>query len=241
MGQSDFAGVAAALPEAARADRERPFWETLVGQHAWRRVLDAGCGGGFHLRLLQGLGVRAVGLDLALTPLTSQRGAPVLAGDLLALPLRPACFDAVLCLGNTFSLLADRDSATGVAGAGGVAGSRRGAAGAGGRRRDHRKGRATPPHSGAAGREGARAGVRTAWEPGTDAGGCGGPRRRRRAPGCVAASHRRLPPRVPGAPSPVGRGRAADTARRCAAELVARPARPVEGRELRVASANLGS
>ena len=140
MGQSDFAGVAAALPEAARAERERPFWETLVRQHAWRLVLDAGCGGGFHLRLLQGLGVRAVGLDLALTPLTSQRGAPVLAGDLLALPLRPARFDAVLCLGNTFSLLADRDcSATGVAGAGGVAGARRDAAGAGGRRRDHRR------------------------------------------------------------------------------------------------------
>ncbi|MCU0291594.1 MAG: class I SAM-dependent methyltransferase [Thermoanaerobaculaceae bacterium] len=110
MAQSDFAGVAAALPEAARAERERPFWETLVGQHGWRWVLDAGCGGGFHLRLLQGLGVRAVGLDLAVAPLASQRGAPVLAGDVLAVPLRPVRFDAVLCLGNTFSLLADREA-----------------------------------------------------------------------------------------------------------------------------------
>lgn len=32
----------------------------------------------------------------------------MLAGDVLAVPLRPARFDAVLCLGNTFSLLADR-------------------------------------------------------------------------------------------------------------------------------------
>jgi SAM-dependent methyltransferase len=110
MGQSDFAGVAAALPEAARAEREWPFWETLVGRHGWRLVLDAGCGGGFHLRLLQRLGVRVAGLDMALTPLASQHKVPVLAGDLLTLPLRPACFDAVLCLGNTFSLLVDRDA-----------------------------------------------------------------------------------------------------------------------------------
>lgn len=108
MEKGDFAGVAAALPEAARAARERPFWVAVVGRHGWRRVLDVGCGGGFHLRLLRELGVPAVGLDLALTPLAAQHGFPVLAGDVLAMPMRTMRFDAVLCLGNTFSLLASR-------------------------------------------------------------------------------------------------------------------------------------
>jgi SAM-dependent methyltransferase len=100
-----WARAAAALPTAERAARERPFWQALIAAWGWRRVADAGCGGGFHLELLRGLGVSTTGFDLAVAALP--RGA--VAGDLLAPPLRPGSFDATLCLGNTLSLLASRD------------------------------------------------------------------------------------------------------------------------------------
>lgn len=103
-----WAEAAAALPTAARAARERPFWQALIAAWGWRRVADAGCGAGFHLELLRGLGVSATGFDLALAALPRAAGA--VAGDLLAPPLRPGTFDAALCLGNTISLLAGRSA-----------------------------------------------------------------------------------------------------------------------------------
>jgi SAM-dependent methyltransferase len=105
-GGERWAEAAAALPTAERAARERPFWQALVGAWGWRRVADTGCGAGFHLDLLRGLGLEASGFDLAVVALP--RGAGAVAGDLLAPPLRSGMFDAALCLGNTLSLLADR-------------------------------------------------------------------------------------------------------------------------------------
>lgn len=103
-----FAGVVAALPEEQRRHREREFWEQLAAAHGWERVADAGCGAGFHRRILVSLGVRAVGFDLALAPLVAGRGEPLAVADVLAPALRPRSFDAVLFVGNTLSLLADR-------------------------------------------------------------------------------------------------------------------------------------
>ncbi|HPW54348.1 MAG: methyltransferase domain-containing protein [Thermoanaerobaculaceae bacterium] len=100
--------VAAVLPERQRVERERPFWQALAAAHGWARVVDAGCGGGFHRRLLTALGVEVVAFDRALAPLVQQRPGPLLAADLTAPPLRAASFDAAFCLGNTLSLLPDR-------------------------------------------------------------------------------------------------------------------------------------
>lgn len=100
--------MAATLPQAERRARELPFWSALAERWGWRRVADAGCGAGFHLGLLRELGVGAVGFDLAVAALRSARRHPVCTGDVLAPPFRPAAFDAVLCLGNTVSLLPDR-------------------------------------------------------------------------------------------------------------------------------------
>jgi hypothetical protein len=58
--------------------------------------------------LLTALEIEAAGFDLSMSAL---RGAPrtrIAAGDLVAPPLRPRSFDAVLCLGNTISLVASR-------------------------------------------------------------------------------------------------------------------------------------
>ena len=101
-----WAATAAALPTAARAGRELPFWQALIAAWEWRRVADAGCGAGFHLVMLRDLGLDAIGFDLAVAALP--RGTAAVAGDLLAPPLRPGAFDAALCLGNTISLLPDR-------------------------------------------------------------------------------------------------------------------------------------
>lgn len=107
-GADRWAEAAAALPTAERAARERPFWQALIGAWGWRRVADAGCGAGFHLELLRGLGLNATGFDLAVAALP--RGGTAAAGDLLSPPLRPGMFDAALCLGNTLSLLAGRSA-----------------------------------------------------------------------------------------------------------------------------------
>jgi SAM-dependent methyltransferase len=107
-GSPDWAAAAAALPTAARAERERPFWQAVVAAWRWRRVVDAGCGSGFHVRLLRDLGAEAVGFDAALAALSRERLPRVLAGDLAHPPFREGAFDAALCLGNTLSLLASR-------------------------------------------------------------------------------------------------------------------------------------
>ena len=103
-----WATGAAALPQANRNARERPFWAAVTERWRWRRVADAGCGSGFHLALLRDLGVDVFGFDLVLATLPHAPRGAVAAGDVLAPPLRPGAFDAVLCLGNTISLLPDR-------------------------------------------------------------------------------------------------------------------------------------
>jgi len=103
-----WAAVAAALPQEARAEREQPFWQALARSFGWRRVVDAGCGAGFHLRLLRAAGVDSFGFDAEFGALAGPVGAPVVGGDLLHPPLVDGTFDAALCLGNTFSLLPSR-------------------------------------------------------------------------------------------------------------------------------------
>ncbi len=100
--------VAAALPTALRAERERPFWRAIAASLAWRWVVDAGCGSGFHLALLRELGVSAVGFDRALDVLANAGVGATAAGDLCSPPMRRGAFDAAICLGNTVSLLPDR-------------------------------------------------------------------------------------------------------------------------------------
>jgi SAM-dependent methyltransferase len=105
-----WTGSAASLPTDERSRREAPFWRRLAADLGWRLVIDAGCGAGFHVRLLRGLGIRVVGCDLSLAALLTGERRGVAACDLLAPALLPDVADAVICLGNTVSLLPSRDA-----------------------------------------------------------------------------------------------------------------------------------
>jgi SAM-dependent methyltransferase len=76
-----------------------------LGLPSTARVLDLGCGGGTYVRLLAGLGHRAVGLDYSLPSLERARSADpgpkgaYLAGEAYELPFRSASFDLVVSIG----------------------------------------------------------------------------------------------------------------------------------------------
>ena len=69
------------------------------------RALDLGCGGGTYVRMLAGLGHRAVGLDYSLPSLRRAMAADPGAkaryagGEAYALPVCADAFDLVLCIG----------------------------------------------------------------------------------------------------------------------------------------------
>ena len=71
----------------------------LAGPLQGALALDAGCGCGATLALLQEHGARAVGLDLnaAFLREAGDKGARVAQADLADLPLPDACLDLVLC------------------------------------------------------------------------------------------------------------------------------------------------
>jgi SAM-dependent methyltransferase len=98
---------AAALPTEERYRRELPFWQRLAAELGWRAVVDAGCGAGFHVKLLRSLDIAVTGFDFSLASLLAGERRGVAVGDLLAPPLA-AHADAAICLGNTISLLPSR-------------------------------------------------------------------------------------------------------------------------------------
>ena len=69
------------------------------------RILELGCGGGTYVRLLAGLGHRAVGLDYSVPSLERAMAADpgrkgrYLAGEAYALPFPPGAFDLVVSIG----------------------------------------------------------------------------------------------------------------------------------------------
>ncbi|MCI0546158.1 MAG: class I SAM-dependent methyltransferase [Candidatus Rokubacteria bacterium] len=93
--------------EAGLRRRVRAFQEVLASTPlpAHAVALDLGCGGGTYVRLLAGLGHRAIGLDYSLPSLGRARAADpggkgrYLSGEAYALPFRAARFDLVTCIG----------------------------------------------------------------------------------------------------------------------------------------------
>ena len=60
------------------------------------------------MRLLEEIGVQAVGFDAALAAVRERGEARLVVAEVASPPLRDMEFDAALCVGNTFSLLPSR-------------------------------------------------------------------------------------------------------------------------------------
>lgn len=112
--------------------RETAAVREILGLAQTDRLLDLGCGWGRHLRLLADAGHRVVGLDLSVALLRRARGGhgtgpdagtggrspgrpgsrpegrgdapPLVAGDMLGLPLQEASFDHVINLATSLGL-----------------------------------------------------------------------------------------------------------------------------------------
>jgi MPBQ/MSBQ methyltransferase len=87
----------------------------LGGPVAQHRALDAGCGNGFQTALLERLGYKTHGIDIAPKLLAVARrrlpSANLVLGNVQTLPYCDESFDAVSCCGSTLSFVDDPDIA----------------------------------------------------------------------------------------------------------------------------------
>lgn len=77
-------------------ERVRAAEARMIERHAKGRLLDAGCGTGYHLRALE----NATGVDVSagMVRLARKTGRPVKRADIEGLPFRRDGFDTVLCM-----------------------------------------------------------------------------------------------------------------------------------------------
>lgn len=99
----DDAGIAG-WSASGLAARLRLFRRRWVEQPAGSFWLDIGCGAGTYTRFLEQQAVRVLGIDYSLPSLVKAkaRSSPAIgwvAGDVMALPIREASCDGILCLG----------------------------------------------------------------------------------------------------------------------------------------------
>jgi ubiquinone/menaquinone biosynthesis C-methylase UbiE len=77
-------------------ERVRAVEAALIKKHASGRILDAGCGTGYHLRALDNV----IGIDVSkrMVDLAKKTGRPVKRANVESLPFKDGEFDIVLCL-----------------------------------------------------------------------------------------------------------------------------------------------
>jgi ubiquinone/menaquinone biosynthesis C-methylase UbiE len=101
--RDDEAGIAGWSASGLEA-RVRRFLALWRAPRAGERWLDAGCGAGTYLRLLQKDGLEVTGVDYSLVTLSKARRRPgqparCAVADIRHLPFARGCFDGLLCFG----------------------------------------------------------------------------------------------------------------------------------------------
>jgi SAM-dependent methyltransferase len=115
----DISDVYEALVDwPSRLANETPFYREWFSQVGVRRVLDAACGTGHHAALFHDWGLDVEASDISPAMLDRARGRVAPSANLrwvqrgFEQPVdSPASFDAVLCVGNSLALAADREAA----------------------------------------------------------------------------------------------------------------------------------
>ena len=85
----------------------RKWEEKVIKKYADGKILDIGCGTGYHLKFLESLGRSAIGIDLSKEMLLSNNSENLLQADAYYLPFKNKSFDTVLCMFSTFNLLGE--------------------------------------------------------------------------------------------------------------------------------------
>ena len=101
--RDDDAGIAG-WSSLGLETRMRAFLHFWPGARAGELWLDAGCGAGTYTRYLAMQGLRVVGVDYSLVTAIKAKARDTAncmwgVADVTRLPLRPGCFDGVICFG----------------------------------------------------------------------------------------------------------------------------------------------
>ncbi len=85
----------------------RKWEEKIILKHAFGKILDIGCGTGYHINLLKSAGKEAIGLDISKQMLAENKG-DVLRSDATEMPFPDKSFDTVICMFSTLNLLDEK-------------------------------------------------------------------------------------------------------------------------------------
>ena len=84
-------------------------WEKkIIKKYVHGRILDIGCGTGYHLNFLKYIKKHAIGIDISKQMLLTSNLNNIIVADARNLPFLPKTFDTVLCMFSTLNLLNEK-------------------------------------------------------------------------------------------------------------------------------------
>ena len=86
----------------------RKWEEYVIKRFAKGKVLDIGCGTGYHMSFLKSLGMDAIGVDISTEMLLSNNHRNLIRADANRLPFMEKSFDTVICMFSTLNMLDEK-------------------------------------------------------------------------------------------------------------------------------------
>lgn len=87
----------------------RRFERQMLQKHASGKVLDVGCGTGYHLKLLLSKGIEITGIDSSKQMIEASSINNLICASANSLPFPSESFDTVLCMFSTLNLFGDKE------------------------------------------------------------------------------------------------------------------------------------